>query len=415
MGPSHNMEQGIQHSTSGGIQNATLWYSRLLSIAKREWAVAVLAGIAFTWALVASSLLFPFLTNNHDEAVYLLQANSLLEGKLYFTSTEFRDFFSSWFFIDDGERIFAKYMPVHAGVLALGQVVFGSMRAAIGFVAAANVIVFFLLAKECYQRARLALLATALFTMSPLFLIQSATFLSYMTGLLLNLTFAFLIMRGTRTGSPSLLICSGLALGTALIARPFDAVLFAIPFSLLFLTGLSRHLQQIVGNAAYVGIGLIPPLAVGLLINFILSGNPLLFPFSVYDPLDTLGFGLKRSHAGEIPLDYDLAKGIIGLRNSVFQLSFWVFGGPLLMCLAYLGTTSSRWTTWQLIAVLLLVIFPVANIFFWGSYNLSVLWKGDQYLGPFYYIPMLVPITLLGTWAWLVSGVGAQLSLYPSS
>ena len=392
------MEQGIQHSSSGGIQNATSWYSRLLSVAKREWIVVAVATFAFVWAIVASSLLFPFLTNNHDEAVYLLQANSLLEGKLYFTSNEFRDFFSSWFFVDDGEKIFSKYMPVHAGVLALGQVAFGSMRAAIGFVAAANVILFYLLAKECYQRARLALLATVLFTLSPLFLIQSATFLSYMTSLMFNLTFAVLFLRGMSRGSMFLLLGSGFVLGILIIARPFDAVLFAIPFSLLFLTGLSRNVQQIFGNAAYVVIGMIPPLVVGLVISFILSGNPLLFPFSVYDPLDTLGFGLKRSHSGEIPIDYDLAKGIIGLRSSVFQLSFWVFGGPLLLFLGYLGTILSRWTTWKLIAILLLVIFPVANIFFWGSYNLSVLWKGDQYLGPFYYIPMLIPITLLGTW-----------------
>ena len=372
--------------------------SRLLTVAKREWIVIAVASGAFIWAIVGSSLLFPFLTNNHDEAVYILQANYLLEGKLYLTSNEFRDFFNSWFFIDDGEKVFPKYMPVHAGVLALGQVAFGSMRVAIGFVAAANVILFFLLAKECYQRARLALLATVLFALSPLFLIQSATFLPYMTSLLLNLIFAFLIVRGTRTGSALLLLCSGLALGISFIARPFDAILFAIPFSLLFLIGLSRQVRQTLRNAAFVGIGLIPPLTVGLAINFILSGNPLLFPFSLYEPLDTFGFGLRRSHPDEVPIEYDLAKGIIGLRSSVFELSFWIFGGPLLVFLGYLGIILSRWTTWKIIAILLLVTVPVGYIFFWGSYNLAVLWKGDEYLGPFYCIPMLIPITLLGTW-----------------
>jgi hypothetical protein len=135
-----------------------------------------------------------------------------------------------------------------------------------------------------------------------------------------------------------------------------------------------------------------------MMIHVILTGNPLLSPFWAYDSLDTLGFGLRRQHSGDIPIDFDLAKGIIGLRNSVFQLSFWVFGGPLLMCLTVLGIILSRWTTWKLIAILLLFIFPIVYIFFWGPYNLSVLWKGAQYMGPLYYIPMLIPITLLGTW-----------------
>ena len=372
--------------------------SRLLTVAKREWIVIAVATFAFVWAIVGSSLLFPFLTNNHDEAVYLLQANYLLEGKLYFTSNEFRDFFSSWFFVDDGEKVFSKYMPVHAALLAFGQLVFGSMRVTLGCVAAANVILFYLLAKECYQRPRLALLATVLFTLSPLFLIQSATFLSYMTSLMLNLTFAVLFLRGMSRGSMFLLLGSGFVLGISIIARPLDATLFTLPFAILFFRGHFKDMKDILRKMAYVGTGLVLPLSIGMLINAILTGNPLLFPFSLYEPLDTLGFGLRRSHPDEVPIEYDLAKGMIGLRSSVFELSFWIFGGPLLVFLGYLGIILSRWTTWKIIAILLLVTVPVGYIFFWGSYNLAVLWKGDEYLGPFYYIPMLIPIILLGTW-----------------
>ena len=372
--------------------------SRLLTVAKREWIVIAVATFAFVWAIVASSLLFPFLTNNHDEPVYLLQAKYLLEGKLYLNSDEFSDFFTKWFFIDDGEKIFSKYMPVHAALLAFGQLVFGSMRVTLGCVAAANVILFYILAREFHQGRFFAHLAMVFFVMSPLFLIQSATFLSYMTGLLFNLTFAVLLLRGMSRESMFLLLGSGLALGISIIARPFDATLFMLPFAMLFFRGHFKDMKHTLRKMAYVGAGLVLPLSIGMLINVILTGNPILFPFTLYEPLDTLGFGTRRQFLTASPIAFDLMKGITGVGNNLLQLNLWVFGGPLLICLGILGIILSRWTTWKIIAILLLVIFPVANIFFWGSYNVTVLWNGVKYLGPFYYIPMLIPITLLGTW-----------------
>ena len=112
------MTKEFHNDTREGDQDVLpAMISRLLRLARREWIVIVVASGAFIWAIAVSALLFPFLTNNHDEPVYLLQANYLLEGKLYLNSDEFSDFFTKWFFIDDGEKIFSKYMPVHAAIL----------------------------------------------------------------------------------------------------------------------------------------------------------------------------------------------------------------------------------------------------------------------------------------------------------
>jgi hypothetical protein len=368
-----------------------------MSRLKNEWAIGVLAIGAFIWAIVASSLLFPFLTNNHDEAIYILQARLLAEGKLYFNIEEFSHFFSQWFFINDGEKIFAKYTPIHAGILAFGEVLFGSMRAVLGCIAAANVLIFYSLVREFGLKSRFALIATIFFTLSPIFLIQSATFLSYMGSLLFNMLFALLLLRGTRIHSMRLLVFSGLLLGISIMARPFDALLFAVPFTMIAFRYREPNIKHLLRVSSFLLIGLIPPMVLLLIINAVLTGNPLLLPFTAYEALDTLGFGPRKAHWAEAAIDFNMAKGILGVRSNLLQLLLWVFGGPIFVALGFLGIASPGQRFLKHIGALLLVVFPLAYIFFWGSYNLAIMWGGNEYMGPFYFIPMLVPLTIFGT------------------
>lgn len=45
-------------------------------------AVALPAIVLAAWSMWSSSWLFPYLSHNHDEGVYLLQADALLDGDL---------------------------------------------------------------------------------------------------------------------------------------------------------------------------------------------------------------------------------------------------------------------------------------------------------------------------------------------
>lgn len=367
-----------------------------LALARREWAVITLGFLAGFWAIFTSLLLFPYYSNNHDEPVYVLQAQMLLQGKLYLPADEFSDFFTPFFFVNDGERVFSKYTPVQAGFLALGHALLGSMRASLGLVAALTIVAFYLFALEIYSDRRVALKACVILLLSPFFLILSATFLPYTSGLMLLLVFGFLLLRGVRTGSTLCLVLSGLALGLTFFHRPYDALLFAVPFGLVFLVLHRNNLGHLARLGTPVFVGFTPFLILTLTYNAIITGDPLLFPFTFHEPLDKLGFGYRSIHPVNTPVYYGWTEAVESLWTNSAELGYWTFGGPLLL-LAMLARWIVPTFQWQDgLLLLLLIAFPLGYFFFWGPYNTGIIWGAISYLGPYYYFPLLVPLALLG-------------------
>ena len=358
-------------------------------------AFALLAGI---WAISASLLLFPYYSIDHDEPVYVFQAKNLLQGRLTTPVDELSPFFHTWFAHNDGHKIYPKYTPAHAGVLAAGELFFGSMRVSLGLVAAANVVLVYLLGLELFHRRSVALLATSFFAFSPIFLIQSATFLSYNSALTVELSFALCFLRATRTQSRGSFVCAGFFLGLAAFARPFDAILFGLPFGIRFawLLFRERQFQQWVGQALLMAVGLIPPMVTLFAVNATITGNAFTFPFTKYEPTETLGFGEKRQTPVDEPIDFDFAKSRQALGVNSLLLTLWICGGPLLVVAAVAYFTFA-WRDWRsLILLALLVAFPLGFLLFWGPYNVAIRWpQGAAQLGPFYYYPCVVPLALL--------------------
>ena len=189
---------------------------------------------------------------------------------------------------------------------------------------------------------------------SPLFVIQSATYLSYLfnAGLLMGFVAAFLA--GLRRRSPGPLAAAGLLLGLALFSRPFDAVLVAGPVLAWWaFSGGSRrlyrgdtprppgsgrhHLRRLVGEAGCLALGALPPLAAMAAYFRAATGSFLRPPFTFVGPSDTLGFGLHRMYAGMPYLDYTPARALVAVGRLTVLTGFWGFGGLLLVGLAVLG------------------------------------------------------------------------------
>ncbi|MDQ4097518.1 MAG: glycosyltransferase family 39 protein, partial [Actinomycetota bacterium] len=189
-------------------------------------AVAVAAAL---WAIIGSHHVFRYLSDDHDEGLYLLQAEALAHGHIFPPAPKHAEAFVPWLTVLSEDKYVLKYAPVHASILALGERLFGSPRLSLGLIAAGVVVMTYLLAKEVLGNRRLALLASAFLGLSPLFLVQSATFLPYCSSLLLLEAFAFTLFRGVRTKSRGTLAVSGLLFGLALFARPFDALIFGAP------------------------------------------------------------------------------------------------------------------------------------------------------------------------------------------
>ena len=369
------------------------WFTRVTARPRRV--VGVAATVAGVWAIVGSRVLFPYLSNNHDEAVYLLQASAIEHGHLFPKAGATPEAFLPWLSAQEGHHFVPKYAPVYPVMLALGKWVFTSERISLGIIAAGVIIMTYLLATEVLENRRHAALASVFMLFTPLFVIQSATFLPYTAGLLLLTTFAYGLLRGLRVERPGWLVLAGIAFGLAFFARPYDALLFMIPMAGYVIVRYRRQFRLLLTRAAWVILGLVPPAIAMAAFNHAATGSTLESPFSLIDSRDTIGFGSRSMDPNNSAVHYTPGLGWTGLSRHVMLTMFWVFGGLVLVGCALYYLSRHRWrgkAAW-LGAVALAI--PIGYLFFWGTYGAAV-WGAPWYLGPYYYMPIFAPLAILG-------------------
>jgi hypothetical protein len=369
--------------------------------ANRLLAPAALAFVAGVAAFALSVTVFPYHSTNHDEAVYLQQAAMLLEGKL-FLHPPVEGSFRPWFFVDSPRGLYSKYAPVTAAIYALGELV-GAYRYALPAVAAANVAFLYGVVREAFDH-RTGLLAGVVMLCSPLFLVQSAVFLPYAPTTMLNLAFALAYFRAERTESTRWAAVAGAAVGLAFFSRPYTALLFATPFILHAVWTLreplrERHLSALFRRRVVTaGLGLCG-VALTLAYNAVVTGDPFVFPYQAFAPLDGLGFGHREILGHEIDYTVELAARA---NASVLEqfVTEWaplgVLGAPLAV-LGVLVTQRRGWSWQQAVLAGVAATVVVGNLYFWGNFNVL----GDvedpngliTTLGPYYHFDLLVPVS----------------------
>ncbi|MFC6835878.1 DUF7846 domain-containing protein [Halomarina ordinaria] len=388
--------------------------------ARRAWSLALcaLAALAGLSVLLVARELFPYLTVNHDEGVYLQQAAMLLEGNLWLT-TDHPGAFRPWFFVQDGARLYPKYSPVPSLLFAPGVAV-GAPRVVLGLVAAGNVALVGLLVREAYD-APTGLLAAGVALATPFFVLISAAFLPYAPTTLLNLLFALGYVRMVRRGSYRYALLAGVAVGLAFFARPYTAVLFAAPFIVHALLTLVR----VVRERGVRGASVVPTarlltvvallgtagVAVTLAYNRVVTGEALLFPYQAFAPLDGPGFGYRRLLNHDVVYTPALALRTAG--HLLWELATrWTVAPPVGTLLALVGLLTVRGEgeagpealpdrTLRLLFVGVAVSVVVGNVFFWGSFNVLAD-LGDptdgfmSEFGPFYHFDLLLPLAAFG-------------------
>ena len=360
-------------------------------------AVSALALVAGVWAVAGSQRVFPYLSDDHDEGIYLLQAEALLHGHLFPPAPRQADAFLPWLSVLSEGRFVVKYTPVHASIVAVGMAL-GSARWSLGLIAAAVVVLTYLLAREVLEDRRAAVLATVFLTLSPLFVIQSATFLPYCSSLLLLEAFTLLLLRGLRLGRGRLLGFAGLLFGLALFARPFDALVFALPLVLYAVVSQRHRPATLARHAGAFALGAAVPVVAMLAYFAAATGNPFRSPFNLLEPQDTLGFGARRLSPTHPDLVFTPAHGWYGVIRYWLLTSFWCFGGLVLMGLFVAGVWRvgrQRGGGPQPWLALVALSFAGGYVFFWGTYGTSLPGSLTAFLGPFYFVPVLVPVTFL--------------------
>jgi Dolichyl-phosphate-mannose-protein mannosyltransferase len=369
---------------------------------RRHWLVLIVALAAFVCSLVVRDSVFPLSSGNKDEPVYIMQAKTLVDGHLTLP-TEGREtkFVRPWLTgIRDG-RIFFAFPAGWPAFLAVSQLLFGTMRIGLALLCAATVIALYLFALEITRERRMALIASAMLALSPIFIMQSGLFLSYLYTLCLGFLFGFAVLRGARVGSKGLLALAGALLGVIFLTRPFDAGLWAVPFGVYFIAIHRRQWRDLLPIIGWTAVGFAPLFAITVGYNIVVTGKPLLFPITAAESLNKFGFGLRRLAPTAKPLDYQPSTAFDAALHNFSALPGWILGSWAGIALALGGLVLRRRaaTTWLLVGIA--VVFPLGYLYYWG---LVLMGDGAKSIGPQYYIPMFAPLTILGAatlvWIW---------------
>jgi len=367
---------------------------RAIGLRSSVAALTALIGLGLCLSFLTSRLLFPLYSLNHDEPMYVLQAKMLRRAQLTLPATH-AEFVRPWAAgVRDG-RIVMKYGPPWPAAIALSEVLFMSRHAAPALAYAGAVLLVYLLSFELFRSRRAAILAAGLLLLSPVSIVQSGTFLPYLFQLVLELTFAVLLLSGLRRASARRLVFAGVPLGVAIFSRPADALFFAVPFLALFAYTYRRHARLLARRAALVAVGATPAVSAALLYNVHTMGSPWRSPYNVTGRFDTFGFG-RRGTFTDNTFQYGFHEAVRALDN-LWSLPGWTFGGVVLVALALIGLAMDRGAgprAWAVAAVALTI--PTGYFFFWSPYTMAHVFPGLASLGPYYHLPVVVPLVVFG-------------------
>ncbi len=366
--------------------------SRARSIAMEHGPLGALVLLAVVISVVVHHEIFPAYSWNRDEVVYLWQVQGLAEGKALMTGGGTPLFFQPWLsgLTDDG-RFFSQYTLGWPLVL-LGGHALGATWAALAFGTALAVVGTYAFARELTRDRTLALVAAAVTVLSPVVVVQSGMYLGYLFSLGLGGLFGAALLAGLRLQRAWMLVASGLLVGWLFMTRPFDGVLWGlavVAFAVYAHWGAWRDLLRGLGWAV---LGVLPLLVATLAYNKHITGSFTEFPITAADPLDKFGFGLRRLGTRWTPTDFSPWIAFKGVGRNGWELPPFLFGSYVAAALTAVGLWLRRRdrTTWALLAVA--AVFPLGYFFFWG---ISLSASFAHVSGPIYFIPLLLPISIL--------------------
>lgn len=358
-------------------------------------AVGVLSFLGAAIALYLRLNVFDLGSANNDEGVYLRQAQALADGHLLVPFQGDAEAHQPWLFAIGEDGYIPKYLPVAAGVYALGILVFGSVTPMLAAMAAVVPVLTYGVARALALPVGRAAVAAGLVGLSPAVLVQGGLVLSYLPLLVLVLASWLAAFRSVdATGAARRWWAGAAALAGALAvcARPMDGLLLVGPL-LLWVLWRSRERKP---TAAALLAGGLPIVGATLFYNAHVTGSPLKLPFSVLDPLDKPGFGARRFFPEEKARDFGPLQALQGTWEHFFvEPAQWMLGFLAVLALALWaarrgGSAGERHRVLLVSTGLLLLGYSV----FWGPWHASVVWGGTRTLGPFYAVALFPALVL---------------------
>ena len=327
------------------------------------------------WTLVVGVLLtgFHVLLDRRlgiDESLYLLQSHLFEAARVAWPlPDELIPFFIETQMIEAAGGLLSQYPPGWPLLLFLFDGVGLQWWAGI-IVSLASLIMTYKLATRLASPA-VGSLAVVLLGTNPLFLTLGGSYMSHSATMFFLVLAAWWLVPsaqdGTRFGGREVL--AGLALGSAVMIRPFSGVIVggSIIIWVVLQAGFTR--EMLWRGLAVVGGGIVPVLFL-LSYNYITNGAPLVFGYDVaHDGLSALGFGPRgfitytADGAREIAIqDYSLLRALEELPRRMWEvITFVVPAGILLPLLALTRPWPSSGR------VLLLLSLPLGYVFYFFS------------------------------------------------
>jgi dolichyl-phosphate-mannose-protein mannosyltransferase len=348
-----------------------------------------------------------------DEIAYLFQAQTFARGELWAPAPPApTGFFTPFVVMVGNDRRVGKYPIGWPLVLALGEAVNAGWLVN-PVLAAVTIALIYALGKELYGR-QVGLVAAVLALTSPLFLLQSSTFMSHPIAALWATLLAWAFLRADiarETGREACVwsaVC-GLAIGMLAITRPLTAVAVVMPFAVVLLVRLLRSpraIGEMVRSYWPLGVLSLVVIALQFVYTTVLTGDPTTNLYLKVWAYDRIGFGPGYGRGDD---GHTLAKAWrtaqVGMKNLAGDLFGWpgLSWVPLIPGLAFGAVRASlarrHWP--------LLLLFPTALLIFVHM----AYWVGAEVYGPRYYyeghagMAILAAVGICGTIRLLMAGI----------
>ncbi len=262
----------------------------------RGWLVAAFA-VPVVLGSVMSRFALEGLPHFSDSLTYQMQGRMLYAGELSMEKPVHPDLFiHSLFFVTDGQhkhpatgemlyegtRFFGKYPIGWPAILGFFDTLgVGFMANAV--MAGLGALLTFGLARQVASR-RVAVVAALLFGLCPWVWFNGANFASHGASMVAVNGFLFFFLRVVAAkprASFGAAAGAGLCLGAALLVRPFDATMFALPAILLSFALLLREPKRWITHGAVISLATFIGIGIYLWSNAMTTGQATLSPYTL--------------------------------------------------------------------------------------------------------------------------------------
>jgi Dolichyl-phosphate-mannose-protein mannosyltransferase len=344
------------------------------------------------WVIILAAVLNFVVYERHphvpDEVMYLYHARYLANWSLAAPAPPVPEAFSLYMIPHRSENWYSIFPPGWPAILALG-VLFGAAWLVNPLLAGLNVLLTYMFIQRIYNR-RAARISVLLLCVSPWHVFMAMNFMAHTSTMTFALLAALAATRGKSGNKTMWSWAGGLAAGVVSLIRPLDGLIVASLLGIWSLVGPGR--LRISSFAAFV-VGLLMTGASIFPYNWVLTGNPTIFPLTAYyeeyfgPKANALGFGPERGLGWALDAfpGHSPTEALINATLNIFSVNIELFGwatGSLILVALLLFSGSMQRADYLMVAVLIVTCCLYSLYWFHG---------GPDFGARYWYL-MLVPL-----------------------